>query len=113
MKFAPNLADMLAPVPKGRVRVHFESSIATGFSESLVRVQHGDIRGNCYDALPEVADRYIKAGLAKRFNPDKGVITILERKGVNGVRVAHKHDAAFLAELKKAGVAHITPASSG
>ena len=112
MKFAPNLADMLAPVPRGRVRVHFNESVSTGFSDSLVRVQHGDIRGNCYDAKPEVAERYIAAKLAKRFDPMKGVATIMKRSGVTGVQVAHKHSAAFLAAAKKAGITQIA-ASTG
>ena len=113
MRRAPNTADLLSPVPRGRVRVFFKSSISTSGDGNAVRVTYKNARGNCYDCKPEWAQGYIKDGLAAEFDPNAAVVKFMKAAGVSGIQVAHKHSAAFLAAAKKAGIAQISAASSG
>ena len=109
-KRAPNIADLLAPVPRGRVRVFFRSSIAADGEGNLVRVEHDGMPGNCYDCPPAFAKGYIDSGQATRLDPDREIIGLLKAAGGSGIRVKAKHSASFLKAAKKAGLEEIAEA---
>ena len=111
-RMQPNFADLLAPVPRGRVRVFFKGAISTGGDGEALFVEHNGIPGNCRDCSKEFAKGFVEKGLAVYFDPAKAVVKMLKNYGVNGVRVASEYNRHFLSEAKKSDIEQLEVASA-
>ena len=111
MKRQPTLADVLAPVPKGRVRVLLFSTISADTDAGIVRVNFRGQRGNCYDMTQSSAQRYVDSEQASYFNPAQVFATLAKTNGVKSVVMTTRGHGNAEKALKSVGikaVAHAT-----
>lgn len=100
----PNLADLLAPAPPGRVRVLLDSPISTTDDTTAAIVRHEGRIGACVDMAPAVAKRYIDSGQGRVFAPNKVFADFAAAAGVASVGLAAQHSSGLEKALKAAGI---------
>ena len=105
-----NLADLLAPVPRHRVRVRMLTGITYDASDGniapvTVPMKTGDpIVGKCLDMAPETAKGFVDAEQGVYFDTNKIFGKWAHTAGIQSVVLKKRHAVGLTLGLKSAGI---------
>ena len=105
-----NLADLLAPVPRHKVRVRMLTGITYDTTDGniapvAVPMKVGEpLIGKCLDMSADTAKSFVDAEMAVYFDTNKIFGKWAHTAGIESVVLKHRHAAGLTLGLKSAGI---------